>query len=621
VKSAAVYLKDPNHDTHTLVNLFEDEASVGSSLNADIHINDFRCNGIHAYIKQVPSNEKGDFLLVDLGNGSNTFFNGKRVKEAYIKSGESFTLGNTELILKKVPKSLQKFQDFYGPGNANVIDEEESEEQKEKAASEKSFFLVTEKNLLQVSLFWGQQLLESRTFYSGANISIGSDKKATFGVTLPKLTGKDFDEGTLKKHARLQRLCKVAKYKNEKLELIIPASATGLVWLGEDAYTLKDLRDRDNIEEDKTFPLSLRVGDRADIQIGELTLSFKFVLPAEKLPRMAPISIDKNLLKIFGAVFLSFFTFMTLVMLWPKTPEDKVVKKIPPKLKKVLYEAGIKSAKEKRKSAIGEILSQTGGRAKSEEGAAKAKKKPKESKTKKVEKVTEKTKTKETPKDKPKVAKTKPTPKTKVSAAKGKAASKPKVDISSAFSSATSESIADSVSMKGAEQAGNTLSALSGGQFARGTKGLGAGGGGQSVGIGQLKGLSSGGGMGAGDEGLQASKGREIEIEENEETVLLDGLDPDVIAAVIRRYLPQIQHCYESRLVHRPEIRGKVLVKFQIIASGSVIKPSVMETTLNDSVVESCIKEKIKNWKFPKPRGGGVVDVKYPFLLMSTNES
>ena len=34
--------------------------------------------------------------------------------------------------------------------------------------------------------------------------------------------------------------------------------------------------------------------------------------------------------------------------------------------------------------------------------------------------------------------------------------------------------------------------------------------------------------------------------------------------------------------------------------------------------VERCITGKIKNWAFPRPRGGGTVEVRYPFILTTT---
>ena len=155
--------------------------------------------------------------------------------------------------------------------------------------------------------------------------------------------------------------------------------------------------------------------------------------------------------------------------------------------------------------------------------------------------------------------------------------------------------------------------------FSRGKSGVGAGGGGKSFGVGAIEGNQTGGGRGAGDFGLKESKGREITIEERDLYLLQDGLDPDVIAARIRKYLPQIQACYEEGLRRSPALLGTVHVAFVIQGNGSVKDQTVTESSLNHKATEACMMEKIGGWEFPKPRGGGTVGVNYPFMLMSNN--
>ncbi len=581
MKNVAVYQTDPISGEQTLINLFEGEAFIGTSHNATIHINDLRAIGFHAYIRDINPNEEDikDFKLIDLGNGSNTFLNGKRVKEASLKSGEVITLGNTHLTIKRIPKVMMEFQQFLPD---QVIAEKPSPQ---KTYQKDVFSLATSKNILEASLYWGQQRLESRTFQKGAQVTIGSDINSTFAVTLPDR----------KNH-------KIAVYRGEKLKLRIPCYAKGLFWQGDEAYTLDYLKEGRTEEDFSDIEHELRIGDRAEIQLGEQILSFKFVLPPEKLARFRKVSIDPNLLKIYAGVIATFCLFFLLMLIEP--PQKEKVVTIPPKLKKVLYEAGIKSATKKQKSAIGEMLAQ-GGRARSESGMAKTKRSEAEKSKKTVKKATsEKVATKET----------------KAQAEKSKVAATTKQarpDISNVFS--TSTDALEEISLKGPTEKGNTVSSISGGHFARGSSGLGSGGGGESVGIGQLKGASTGGGMGAGDEGLAPTKGKEIAINVAEEIIYKDGLDADVIAAIIKRYMPQIENCYETRLNQDQTLKGKVTVSFQIMPDGSVKSPKVVEATLRDKLTHVCITNKIKNWKFPRPRGGGVVDVTKQFILSSTS--
>jgi hypothetical protein len=39
------------------------------------------------------------------------------------------------------------------------------------------------------------------------------------------------------------------------------------------------------------------------------------------------------------------------------------------------------------------------------------------------------------------------------------------------------------------------------------------------------------------------------------------------------------------------------------------------ESTLADAEVGNCIAKAMRDWKFPKPEGGGNVVVTYPFVL------
>jgi len=595
VKDIAIYLRIPNMGEQ-LLTLFSKEAIIGNSDFADIRLNDFRCAGVHALLKEL---DNECFQLIDVGRGNNTFVNGELVKEAVIKSGSEFTIGTSALVVRKIPPIMLEYQDLLPSALTTV---EKVAPQKDTSRDKQ---LITEKNLLQVSLFWGQQMLESRTFKSNSQISIGGSGKATFNVTL---LNKEFH--------------KIANYKGGELKLSIPAFAQGIIWQGNKLFSLNDLRqqslpteEQESVEliQPETLDLSLRIGDRADIQIGELSLSFQFVWPPEKVPRVAPFELDKKLLKIYASV-LGIFLFILLIgLIWPESEEEKQVK-IPEKLKKVLFEAGINSAKEKQQSAIGELL-KSGGRARGQTGQAKRKVVTK--KVKSPEEKKEKATVAKTEVQKPQETKTETTAPSKTQTAQ--AAPKAMPDLSSVKESSSSNLEDIGVVGKTLEK-GNTSSALTSGSFARGSTGLGSGGGGESVGIGQLKGLSTGGGMGIGDVGVNPSKGKEIDVQEREEVVLLDGLDPEVISAIIKRYLPQIQHCYETGLISRPELKGKVLVHFAIQGDGTVARPKILETSLKDSITEKCILDKMKQWRFPKPRGGGVVEVKYPFLLMSTNE-
>jgi outer membrane biosynthesis protein TonB len=473
----------------------------------------------------------------------------------------------------------------------------------------------------------------------GEDVTIGSQLDATFGVNI------------LERNASGKQAFTVAHYKKDgQLLLHVPAEASGLVWIGSEAYNVDHLRHKDKAtSEFGDIKLKLKVGDRADLVFGELTLSFRFVHPPEKRVwnDFLPV-FDKVFMRISG-VMLALFVLLALYVGLHKTEVPELtLDDLPKDVKKAMFNAQLSRQIRQRHSAIGELAKDhSGGRAGGEEGKASANKRVAETQPNKAVAPAKRAMPAEPPKDKahfvkghkdksrfnlaqakaqPKKAKTQhkaaamaqPAPK----APKPKA--EPKVDLDSAFSAGPkapkNRKTANAAAPSSMDAAGNTVAALTdGGSFARGRKGSGGGGAGQSVGIGSLTGYSTGGGMGASDYGLVKTKGKEIRSPEGEELVILGGLDRDIIAAIIRRYLPQIQHCYEQGLVHNSKLKGKVMVAFVISGQGGVQSAEVAESSLRSPATEKCMISKIMGWKFPKPRGGGTVGVRYPFLLMSSS--
>lgn len=103
-----------------------------------------------------------------------------------------------------------------------------------------------------------------------------------------------------------------------------------------------------------------------------------------------------------------------------------------------------------------------------------------------------------------------------------------------------------------------------------------------------------------------------------EETEIDGGLDKDAISRVIQSQLGQIRYCYERQLSANPDLYGKVLVKFTIAASGTVVTQTIGQSSLNNAMVEGCILRRVAGWQFPQPKGGTTVLVTYPFLFKST---
>jgi outer membrane biosynthesis protein TonB len=150
-----------------------------------------------------------------------------------------------------------------------------------------------------------------------------------------------------------------------------------------------------------------------------------------------------------------------------------------------------------------------------------------------------------------------------------------------------------------------------------GARGSGLGGGGTAGGLGGMgtKGRGSGAsgyGQGSGNFGAKGEGGiGRI----GGDPIIMGALDKSLIDRVIKRHMNQIKYCYQKQLTKNPNLAGKVTVKFVISRDGSVSKASTKKSTMGNSAVESCINRRFHRFKFPEPKGGGIVIVSYPFIF------
>ncbi len=154
-----------------------------------------------------------------------------------------------------------------------------------------------------------------------------------------------------------------------------------------------------------------------------------------------------------------------------------------------------------------------------------------------------------------------------------------------------------------------------------GLKGTGTGGGGQgeTIGIGGVGTKGRGGGLGSygsGVGGLGKKSDRDVSIATGPVAVL-GSIDKELIRRVIQEHASQIRYCYEQALAINPKLEGKVAIRWIINADGRVSNPQVDSgtTTLDNGSVHRCMMDRIASWEFPKPKGGGMAVVTYPWIL------
>lgn len=154
--------------------------------------------------------------------------------------------------------------------------------------------------------------------------------------------------------------------------------------------------------------------------------------------------------------------------------------------------------------------------------------------------------------------------------------------------------------------------------------GIGRGGGGNAVGTVGVGGLGTvgigpgaRGGSGKYGVGVGRLNGRSGTVPQVRPTtaIINGGLSKESIRRTIRQNLAQVRFCYEQALQAKPDLQGRVAVKFIIGPSGAVQMAAIGESTLRDPQVELCIAGKVKTWNFAAPEGSGIVSVTYPFVL------
>lgn len=169
---------------------------------------------------------------------------------------------------------------------------------------------------------------------------------------------------------------------------------------------------------------------------------------------------------------------------------------------------------------------------------------------------------------------------------------------------------------------GNEPGEMNGG-FGFGRSGFGPGGGGTGWGtigtgrygtIGHGSGTGSGYGVGSGRGGMRGRAAAVPSVRIGQPNSVGD-LDKAIIRRYIKRNIQKISYCYEKQLLASPTLEGTVSTQFFISPMGTV---SEAKASGVNGEVASCVAAVIKSIEFPKPKGGGGVQVNYPFTFRPT---
>jgi hypothetical protein len=93
------------------------------------------------------------------------------------------------------------------------------------------------------------------------------------------------------------------------------------------------------------------------------------------------------------------------------------------------------------------------------------------------------------------------------------------------------------------------------------------------------------------------------------------NIESEVIQRVMRRYRSQLRDCYETILAEGDGFSGRLVIAATISSTGEVLEGRVTSADFERPGMEECVLERLREWDFPEPRGGGIVRFQYPFLF------
>jgi pSer/pThr/pTyr-binding forkhead associated (FHA) protein/outer membrane biosynthesis protein TonB len=134
-----------------------------------------------------------------------------------------------------------------------------------------------------------------------------------------------------------------------------------------------------------------------------------------------------------------------------------------------------------------------------------------------------------------------------------------------------------------------------------------------------VKGRSTGQSVGGTGVGLGERDAVKVEAGGLEES-FVGQINAEHVRRVVRAGIPEIRGCYDkltSRMssAQRREFVGRVVISWEIVARGKAQSVRVKNSTLNNSELENCIRNRLATWTFPEPPGDTIAEVSYPFVF------
>lgn len=115
--------------------------------------------------------------------------------------------------------------------------------------------------------------------------------------------------------------------------------------------------------------------------------------------------------------------------------------------------------------------------------------------------------------------------------------------------------------------------------------------------------------------GADEPSGDEVSIAQ--EKGVLETTD---VEDVLEQHVPAFTACYGRAGNAQRYVEGQVLLRIFVAGDGSVSDVHIVENSLGNYAIESCLADEARAIAFPAPQGGKPTDLEYPLQFRSTRE-
>ncbi len=612
-----------------------ESVTIGKGPAAMLRLEGERLADLHAVINV---NDDGTVQLLDLGSAEGTSVNGELISNVSLSSGDQIQIGDIRLVVNIVTDSVadptEEVQDLQGQSSSQeyIYEDQEAPSQRdflEQELTEDVMKFIMRSGtatsdagidrskplVLEVAEIWNDVILDVKHYPADSKpVTLGASTgyrwrylgqpiawispgfaKITwlFGPTLSEATEEWRNEFYVPPESLPHDEFPLFEWDGTRYVCNISDKWAGFVDIGEDRRTFQELIESGQITSTSGGMYQIPVTDETRIiaDIGNVIFFGQMVYPGRRVVSRITQTLDYPFLAIMLFCVFIGVMFGVILATMPPPPENEVME-IPDRfVELLLQQPDIEESQDKKK----DTPDAEGAKAKKEEGkVGKKDAKMEKAKGNKVE------------------------------------MNKQQIDKEIAENAGVLGALRDGSELDGVFGTSGLNADLLGGiggligakgvQFGAGglgSRGSGLGGGGTAGGLGGLgtKGRGSGAsGYGSGG-GHFGNKGEGAIGRIGGEPIILGALDKSLIDQVIRRHLNQIRYCYQRELTKDPTLGGKIVVKFVIAKDGTVSSASTKSSTMNSPAVQNCINGRFMRFQFPKPKGGGIVIVSYPFIF------